>query len=313
MKVLVADDSIVSRHLMMEILRRWQYEPVPAADGQEAWNILQQPDAPRLVILDWMMPALSGLEVCRRVRQQAREPYTYIILLTSRGEKTDVVEGMEAGADDYVVKPFDVNELKVRLRAGRRIAELHTELLAAREALRDEATRDSLTRFWNRRSVLEILERELTRGEREGRPVGVVMFDLDHFKRVNDTYGHLAGDAVLREMAARISSTLRPYDSCGRYGGEEFLIVLPGCDLETARRHAERCLHVLSAAAIDIGGAEIALTASFGVTALPPGGRAVADLMIRIADEALYQAKRNGRNRVEAISAPEPSGAATSA
>lgn len=313
MKVLVADDSIVSRHLMMEILRRWQYDPVPAADGQEAWNILQQPDAPRLVILDWMMPGLSGLEVCRRVRQQAKEPYTYIILLTSRGEKTDVVEGMEAGADDYVVKPFDVNELKVRLRAGRRIAELHTELLAAREALRDEATRDSLTRFWNRRSVLEILERELSRSERESRPLGLVMFDLDHFKRVNDTYGHLAGDAVLREMAARISSTLRPYDSCGRYGGEEFLIVLPGCDLETARRHAERCLHVLSAAPIDIGSTQLALTASFGVTALPPGRHAVADTMIQLADEALYQAKRNGRNRVEVIPAPEPSGAATSA
>jgi two-component system cell cycle response regulator len=310
MKILVADDSIVSRHLMMEILRRWNYEPVPAADGEQAWNILQGEDAPRLVILDWMMPGFSGLEVCRRVRQQAREPYTYIILLTSRSEKTDLVEGMEAGADDYVVKPFDVNELKVRLRAGRRIVELHAELLGAREALREEATRDSLTHFWNRRSVLEILERELARGAREARPVGVVMFDLDHFKRINDTHGHLAGDAVLREMAARISATLRPYDACGRYGGEEFLIVLPGCDLHGAQGHAERCLHVLSSTPIDIGGEELSLTASFGVTAQPAGTHLKADAVIRAADEALYLAKRNGRNRVEAMPGLEPAGAA---
>lgn len=302
MQVLVADDSIVSRHLMMETLRRWNYEPVPATDGEQAWAILQRPDAPPMVILDWMMPGLTGLEVCRRVRQQAREPYTYMILLTSRGEKTDIIEGLEAGADDYVVKPFDLNELKVRLRSGRRIVDLQTELLAAREALREQATRDSLTRFWNRRSILEIMERELSRASREHRPVGIVMFDLDHFKAVNDTYGHLAGDMVLREVGARIGSSLRDYDACGRYGGEEFLIVLPGTDLAGAGSQAERARQLLAAEAIDIGTTELVVTGSFGVTCQPAGCHVPVDTLIRAADEALYTAKRNGRNRVEILS-----------
>src|ERR1700756_2305102 len=185
MRILIADDSIVSRHLLDATLRKWGYEVVVACDGVEAWNILQSPDAPKLVILDWVMPGLTGPEVCRRVREQAKNPdnkeaYAYILLLTSKSLKEDLIEGMEAGADDYITKPFDQHELKVRLRAGTRIIELERELVAAREELREQATKDFLTRIWNRSSILDTLQRELVRGGRERRPVGVVLADLDH-------------------------------------------------------------------------------------------------------------------------------------
>src|SRR5579862_1794375 len=245
MRILIADDSIVSRHLLDATLRKWGYEVVAACDGVEAWNILQAPDAPSLAILDWVMPGMTGPEVCRKVREHAKdskeqECYTYILLLTSKSLKEDLIEGMESGADDYVTKPFDQHELKVRLRAGTRIIDLEHQLVAAREELREQATKDFLTRIWNRSSILDIFQRELTRGAREQRPVGVVLADLDHFKTINDTYGHFAGDAVLREFTRRILSSMRPYDAIGRYGGEEFLMVLPGCDEDAAMAQAER-------------------------------------------------------------------------
>src|SRR5229473_2205534 len=177
MRILIADDSIVSRHLLDATLRKWGYEVVLASDGNEAWEIMQGKNAPSLAILDWMMPEMTGVEVCRRVRQQAREPYTYILLLTSKNLKEELIEGMEAGADDYITKPFNQHELKVRLRAGTRIVELQAELMITRESMREQATKDSLTHLWNRSSVLEILQRELARGEREGRPVGLVIVD----------------------------------------------------------------------------------------------------------------------------------------
>src|SRR5882724_6037532 len=223
MRILIADDSVVSRHLLDATLRKWGYQVVVACDGEEALAVLQGDDAPKLAILDWVMPGLTGPEVCRKVRDHAKDKereYTYILLLTSKSLKEDLITGMEAGADDYITKPFDQHELKVRLRAGTRIIDLERELVRAREDLRDQATRDSLTRIWNRGMILEILDRELARAERERRPVGLVLADLDHFKNVNDTYGHFAGDAVLREFVRRTGSSVRPYDAVGRYGGE---------------------------------------------------------------------------------------------
>src|SRR5277367_4315826 len=242
MRILIADDSIVSRHLLDATLRKWGYEVVVACDGLEAWNHLQGEEAPKLAILDWVMPGLTGPEVCRRVREHAqdKESYTYILLLTSKGLREDLIEGMEAGADDYLTKPFDQHELKVRLRAGTRIIDLQRELVAAREALREQATKDFLTRIWNRSSVLEILQRELMRGARERRPVSVLLADIDRFKLINDTFGHFAGDAVLKEFARRMQASMRTYDAIGRYGGEEFLIILPGCDQLCTSGQAER-------------------------------------------------------------------------
>jgi two-component system cell cycle response regulator len=301
-KILIADDSIVSRHLLEATLRKWGYEVVVACDGLEALDALDRKDAPEVAILDWMMPGLTGPEVCRRIRQRAREPYTYTLLLTSKSQKEDLIEGMEAGADDYITKPFDQHELQVRLRAGTRLVDLQAELLATREALREQATRDFLTHLWNRSSILEILGRELARSSRERRPVGVVIVDLDHFKSVNDNHGHEAGDAVLCETARRMQNAVREYDSVGRYGGEEFLILLPGCDELDSYNQAERLRKQLSQAEMPLTDAALAVTASFGVTTALCGRLWTPESLIRKADQALYLAKKLGRNRVEFLS-----------
>lgn len=301
MQILIADDSLVSRHLLDATLRKWGYEVVIACDGAEAWDILQQNDAPPLAILDWMMPGMTGPEVCHLVRQRAREPYTYILLLTSKSLKEDLIEGMESGADDYIIKPFDQHELKVRLRAGTRLVDLQAQLLSAREALREQATKDSLTRLWNRSSILEIMQRELSRGLRENSPLGVVLLDLDHFKAINDTYGHFAGDAVLREAARRMQNSIRHYDSLGRYGGEEFLLLLPGCDGLSTLEKAESLRTFLCNDPLLLTETSITLTASFGATSIQPGDEYTSEGLIRMADEALYKAKNLGRNRVELL------------
>ena len=311
MRILIADDSIVSRHLLDATLRRWGYEVVIACDGTEAWRLLQADDAPKIAILDWMMPGLTGPEVCRKVRANAKEKdiYTYILLLTSKSQREDLIEGMESGADDYLTKPFDQHELQVRLRPGMRILELQHELITAREELRDQATKDFLTRIWNRSSILDILGRELQRGVREKRPVGLVLADLDYFKSVNDTYGHFAGDAVLREFVRRMSGSMRPYDTIGRYGGEEFLIVLPGCDADATEKQSERMREALANEPMWFNEESQLITCSFGATAWMPGGDPAEEALIRMADDALYAAKRQGRNRVvflPAIAEPVP-------
>lgn len=306
MKVLIADDSIVSRHVLDVTLRKWGYEVVSASDGAQAWDILESRDAPSVAILDWMMPGLTGLEVCRRVRQRMREPYTYILLLTSKSLREDLIEGMEAGADDYISKPFDQHELKVRLSAGTRLVELQAELVATREALREQATKDCLTHLWNRSSILDILGRELARSNREAGPVGLVLLDLDHFKSVNDNHGHFAGDVVLQEAAWRLRDSIRTYDSIGRYGGEEFLIIFPGCDEQSTFGQAERLRAHLCKEILAPNDGSFRITGSFGCTCALPGSLADPQALIRRADEALYLAKKLGRNRVELLSiAPE--------
>jgi diguanylate cyclase (GGDEF)-like protein len=303
MKVLIADDSIVSRHMLEATVKKWGYDPVVASDGQEAWTILQRPDAPQLAVLDWVMPSITGVELCKLVRQQQREAYTYILLLTSKNQREDLIEGMTSGADDYITKPFNHHELQVRIRAGRRIVELQAELLRTQAALREQATHDALTKILNRHTIFEVLDRELRRSERESLPVGIAMLDIDHFKIVNDTYGHIAGDAVLRESARRIKTAIRSYDSVGRYGGEEFLVILPGCDEACTRSQSERIRRVLANEAMPIHDenttdTSLALTASLGCTTALPGLKISPEMLLQIADESLYEAKRAGRNRV---------------
>ncbi|MGA2435016.1 MAG: diguanylate cyclase [Bryobacteraceae bacterium] len=306
MRVLIADDDSVSRRLLANMLEKWNYDVLPASDGTQAWDLLRQEQAPRLAILDWMMPGMTGPAVCRELRRQRKEVYTYILLLTARNQKEDLIEGMEAGADDYITKPFDAQELKVRLRAGRRILDLQSELVSAREALREQATRDPLTCLWNRYSILDTLEKEVNRAGREGSTVAVVMADLDHFKEVNDTYGHLAGDAVLREAGRRMGSSVRSYDAVGRYGGEEFLIVLPEATTQSALHLAERLRAIVAAEPMNIAEGAVRASVSLGVTATQPGIHAAPETLIRLADEALYRAKALGRNRVEWKELPRP-------
>jgi two-component system, cell cycle response regulator len=301
MKVLIADDEAVSRKLLENTLRRWDYVVVTAKDGLEALRILQEPDAPKLAILDWLMPGLDGVQICRRIRSQRTEPYTYILLLTGKNAKCDVIEGLDAGADDYVIKPFDSQELQVRLRTGKRILYLQDQLIAAREALRDQATHDSLTGLWNRAATLELLANELARQQRHGGSIGVVLIDLDGFKQINDTYGHLVGDQILHAASQAMQSATRRYDSVGRFGGEEFILILPGCDLINARSHAERVRSAIEQVSINTPQGWVGVTASFGVTLARPGQTVDAFTLLRAADAALYQAKHTGRNCVEFV------------
>jgi len=296
--VLVAEDSPISQALLRSMLGEWGYRTLTANDGMAAWQILQTPNAPRLAILDWMMPVLDGVQLCRRIRAAGREPYTYILLLSARSESQDLVEGMEAGADDYLTKPFQMPELRVRLRAGCRILDLQEQLVRAREALRVQATHDGLTGLFNHSAILEALENEVFRAGREHQPLAVLLADLDDFKRVNDTCGHAAGDAVLREAAARMRSAVRGYDAVGRYGGEEFLIVLPGCDSSSACARAEDVRQALAREAFYAGGAHFRVTCSLGIACTENfAGDALA--LVHEADRALYRSKIGGRNRVE--------------
>jgi diguanylate cyclase (GGDEF)-like protein len=299
--VLIAEDDPVSRHLLKATLSKWGYEVLVAEDGQQAWDVLQSGDSPNLVILDWMMPNLDGLELCRRVRDDDQGQYIYIILLTAKGTRENLVEGMEAGADDYIVKPFDSEELKVRLRSARRILELEAKLLSTQSELRRQASHDALTGLRNRGAILEEFERELVRARREQRPIGIGLVDVDKFKTINDTHGHSAGDMALIEVCNRMSHSLRPYDIVGRYGGDEFLIVLPGCDVETAGEMGERLRESVNRGDLSIGEVSFPVSISIGVASIRPDDDVDVKDAIHRADQVMFEAKTSGRNRAVAV------------
>jgi two-component system cell cycle response regulator len=298
MRVLIAEDDNLSRRVLETALRNWNYEVISVADGMEALEALQREDPPRLAVLDWMMPGKDGPEVCREIRARPSERYIYILLLTSRNDKADVAEGLQAGADDYVTKPFAAAELRARLLAGSRIIELQEQLLEAQEKLRHQANHDALTGLLNRSAILERLNVELSRARRQKAPLSVVMSDVDRFKNINDTHGHQVGDAVLGEMAQRMSVAVRVYDAVGRYGGEEFLTVLPGCDGPTALALSERLLQQVRRPCEIKNLPDLLVTCSFGI-ATTLDGSADADCIVRAADDALYRAKAAGRDRIE--------------
>jgi two-component system cell cycle response regulator len=299
--VLVADDDPIFRRVLQSSLEKWNYKVVTVGNGDDAWKILQEPNAPQMAVLDWMMPGSDGIEICRKLRSQQEGPYRYVLLITAKDNKQDVVAGLEAGADDYLTKPFDLEELHARIRAGERILELQEALLQAHVKLQFEADHDALTAIWNRRAILELLKREISRLQRTGQPLGLIMVDLDHFKQINDSYGHLAGDAVLRQAAQRMLNCMRVYDTVGRYGGEEFMVVVPGCNENDLLGCAERIRLSIAEKPIAIDGAELSVTLSLGlVTSQSGSGNLLnCESMIHAADTALYRAKSNGRNRTE--------------
>lgn len=298
MKILVAEDSAIYQKLLLDCLTDWGFESVPVRDGSEAWDLLQTPDSPKLALLDWVLPGVDGAELCRRLRKVSGRPYVYAILLTAKEGKAEMIRGLESGADDYLVKPFDTQELRVRLQTGFRLVRLQEELLAAQATLREVSSHDFLTGLWNRREIFDFLNRELFRAKRQQLPVSVIMADVDFFKRVNDTLGHPVGDTVLIEVAHRLRSMLRGYDGIGRYGGEEFLLVLPSCDLKAVRERAEQLRSAIAASTIGTLQCPVQVTVSMGIAASENADMS-AEVLLEAADAALYEAKQKGRNRVE--------------
>ena len=296
MKILVAEDDVTSRGILTAVLKKWDFDPVAAEDGGVAWDVLQRPDAPQLLLLDWNMPEIDGLEICRRLRKNNSINPPYVILLTARSEKGDIVKGLEAGANDFVAKPYNSEELQARIGVGRRMLELQSHLLKARDTLAHQATHDFLTGAFNRRAIRDRLKQEISRAERENDSLSVGMLDIDHFKNINDIYGHQIGDEALIAFTRCIQKELREYDCVGRYGGEEFLVIAPGAIGLGRESLYERLRARIAGTEIATNEGSISLTVSIG--AAPGTGRTREDALIAIADTALYQAKAGGRNCV---------------
>jgi len=297
MRILIADDDAMSCRLLESTLVKLGHDVVSVADGTQAIANLLQDDGPRLAILDWMMPGADGPAVCRAIRNRPGL-YTYIILLTARNNPEDIVAGLEAGADDFLSKPFNAGELRARLRSGIRVVDLQTTLLETQHALRIQATHDDLTGLWNRRTIVEQMAIELNRTKRESQSLVVALADIDLFKRVNDNHGHAVGDAVLRTTAGQLRLQLRNYDYIGRYGGEEFLILLSNCDKAKGIAILQRSSAAIAATPVRVQGVELAITVSIGVSSTAEDGFG-SEALIAAADAALYRAKERGRNRVE--------------
>lgn len=292
-RILLVEDSAVERQQIGCYLKEWNLDFATIENDADAWNCLQSSDAPNLVLLDWLLPGLDGVELCRRIRTLgANGTYIYTVMLTAKDKKQDLLTAMAAGADDYVAKPVDPSELRARLLVGKRIIDLH-------QSLRFAATHDFLTELLNRAEIRASLKRELSRGKRENKPVALILADLDHFKQINDSLGHAAGDGVLKEVAKRLQSDLRTYDLVGRYGGEEFLIVLPNCSLVVASRRADEIRCLVCKDAIVTTFATASVTISMGVTVCDWTQDLTIEDLLQQADEALYGAKENGRNCVQ--------------
>lgn len=297
MRALVADSDPDRLRQLETWLSKWGYEVWPARNGVEAWNRLSSEKTPIVAILAWEMDAMHGLDVCRRVRLQPELPTAYVLLIAERRDSDHLLEGLNAGADDFLFTPLDAVETRARVRTGARIVEVEEALRASQNALRVQSTRDGVTGSWNHAAILDLLQKERERARRKSGSVGVVLADLDEFRKVNENLGHPVGDEVLREAARRMNSSVRPYDAVGRYGGKEFLIVLPGSDGLGALTVAERIRESFAKRPVHTSAGPVPLTLSLGVAA--EGGEAVTDAaaLLQAADSALKRAQQNGRNR----------------
>lgn len=293
MKILIAEDDPIFRSILENNLKKWGYQAVSTSDGRQAWDAINQPDCPNLVISDWMMPGLDGLQLCRKIRERSASRYVYFIILTAKDEQPDLIQGLEAGADDFLIKPIDYVELKYRIRIGERIIRLE-------EAVLNLAATDPLTGCLNRRAFMEKLDREVGRAVRNNTGLSLIMTDIDRFKKVNDRYGHVAGDRVLKQFVRQMEEMIRPYDFVGRYGGEEFILCLPESSIKEGRDIAERMRIQIEKVPMQISKNRppIHITSSFGISSFSSDCGDDIDVMIQKADNALYQAKNEGRNCV---------------
>lgn len=307
--ILIAEDDLTSRMVMEGFISKMGYEPISAEDGKQAWEILQKPDAPALALLDWEMPEMDGLEVVSRVREKLQHRFFYLIMVTGKSTRDEIIEGISMGADDYVVKPFDSKELGVRIRAGLRIVELQRELVKANIKLNELARTDGLTGFYNRVVLYQDLGKRFENRQYSPVSVSFCMVDIDNFKHVNDDYGHDAGDAVLKQFAERIKGLLRQGDIVCRMGGEEFLLIAPETDESKGKMVAERVRKIIAETPFLLPSGEmIPVTCSLGVhTSLVKDSKSSFDSQIKKADKALYKSKADGRNRVT-VFVPESQG-----
>jgi two-component system cell cycle response regulator len=303
LQVLVVDDSPVYRKLVEHALEGNPYTLTFAKSGGEALELFAR-HLPSVVISDWMMPDLSGLDLCQRLRADVHRGYTYIILLTSISDKNNVIKGLAAGADDYLTKPFDPGELLARIGVGRRIIDLHRQIDAKNKLLEDLAHSDSLTGLPNRRAIEDWAARQLRGAARHGFPYWVVLVDLDSFKRINDTYGHIGGDAMLQKFAALLKTVIRSSDICGRLGGDEFLMVITHVEADAISETVERFREMLAQQQFEMGDERVSITASFGIAGLSGKENLDFTTLVRRADKALYAAKNAGRNLIRME--PEP-------
>ena len=292
MKILLVEDSYIDRTKLGCLLTDWGLEYVAVGSGTEAVKLLESENPPDIALLDWLLPGIDGIDVLRRIRKLSQGNYVYTIMLMATNQKQDRMKAMEAGADDYLPKPVDSAELRSRIMVGKRIAELQ-------QSLRFAATHDFLTTLLNRSQILVALEREVSRGARDDKAASIIVADIDHFKRINDTLGHAAGDAVLKEVARRLKADLRPYDIVGRYGGEEFLLILPGCNLPNGSRRADDIRKLVAGKSIPTPAGETSVTISLGVTSTGHSRYCTPAEFLQEADASLSTAKKNGRNRVE--------------
>lgn len=298
-KILIVEDDADAREILVTFLSRWGYNVQTVANGYSAAKLLEE-ETFDMVLLDWELPGISGIELCEQIRKQSKQQYIYTIMVTAKKDKMDMLTGFEKGADDYIVKPFNFQEMKARVRSGERIIKLEKRLRSAYDKLYKVATLDPLTGVLNRGAILELFEKEVKRGRRIGQPVGFIICDLDDFKKVNDTYGHLVGDDVLCEVCEIIAASLRNYDAVGRYGGEEFVMVLPGLNTAESAEVAERIRSSIASNPLHIKSINLNVTASFGVCSTLPNEIDPPSItqIIDSADKSLYQSKSSGKNKV---------------
>jgi len=300
--VLIVEDNLLMRKILEGHLSDLGHTVVAVENGRQALELLEHSHFP-IVITDLVMPEIGGLELCRAVRERSFDGYTYVVMLTAQDSKDEMVRGLEAGADEYLIKPVNRAELTVRLKTADRILSLESSLKKSYEEIKALSVKDPLTRVYNRGYLDEKLIHEVKRAFRFERPLSLIMLDIDHFKIINDTFGHLTGDLVLVECARLMSASVRKeIDWVARYGGEEFVIVLPETSLSGARIAAERFRNRLASCVIDANGTELRVTASFGATSFTPSCQredlTMAAALLERADQCLYQAKKEGRNRV---------------
>jgi len=297
MRILIVDDDRLSLRFLEHTLTEWGHDVVACHDGLEAWQKIEKAGA-NVVISDWIMPGLDGLQLTRLIRERLATPYIYVLLITGHEGREGFLTAMEAGVDDYLTKPLNLAELRARLAVGARVIALQDELRKALAVAEGFATTDALTGLLNRRTILERGDAAYEQSRRQGYPLSVIMADIDHFKRVNDSYGHQAGDRVLAAISNSLKSEIRRYDQIGRYGGEEFVVILPGCLGDEVTKVAERMRRAVERLALIEKGQRLSITTSFGTASCVGQAQGGVEMLIAAADEALYAAKAAGRNQV---------------